>query len=246
MATVIFKFQHPDLPEEDLYFLQNTYYELPETVPMDLTTFILYHDWVHENLEGLIYHWDDIMKNGTSYEGTSFKSYHDEEEKLKLYQDAFESGALQTAMTEKTNSDKIKAFFQDKNNEHNYYYSFLSEVYESSAERFRGAEYYKSRHFLFEHLLDLKHESESTNRDEDESVGMDSKETSDNFANLPSSNESNPFGYTIKDLTFDNFDQEYFLISLYYNKNYDIPLNLIPHKYRNIGFFREAAQKEIN
>ncbi len=53
MATVIFKFQHPDLPEEDLYFLQNTYYELPETVPMDLTTFILYHDWVHENLEGL-------------------------------------------------------------------------------------------------------------------------------------------------------------------------------------------------
>ena len=63
---------------------------------------------------------------------------------------------------------------------------------------------------------------------------------------LSSSNESNLFGYTIKDLTFDNFDQEYFLISLYSNKNYDIPLNLIPHKYRNIGFFREAAQKEIN
>ena len=95
-------------------------------------------------------------------------------------------------------------------------------------------------------MLDLKHESESTNRDEDESVGMDSKETSDNFANLPSSNESNLFGYTIKDLTFDNFDQEYFLISLYSNKNYDIPLNLIPHKFRNIGFFREAVQKEIN
>ena len=95
-------------------------------------------------------------------------------------------------------------------------------------------------------MLDLKHESESTNRDEDESVRMDSKETSDNFANLPSSNESNPFGYTIKDLTFDNFDQEYFLISLYSNKNYDIPLNLIPHKFRNIGFFREAVQKEIN
>lgn len=246
MASVIFKFRHPDMPEEDLYFLQNTYYELPETVPMDLTTFILYHNWEHESLKGLITLWDDIMKNGTSYEGLSFESCHSEEQILKLYQDAFESGALQTAMTEKANSKKINAFFQNKNNDHNQHYSLLSEIYKSSAERFRGAGYYKSRHFLFEHLLELKYESESTNSNEDESDGNDSKETSDNLAKPTSAGVSNPLAYTIKDLTFDNFDQEDFLISLYRNKNYYIPLNLIPHKYRNTGFFREAVQKGLS
>lgn len=78
--------------------------------------------------------------------------------------------------------------------------------------------------------MDLKHESESTNNNEVESDGNDSKETSDNLAKPPSARVSNPLAYTIKDLTFDNFDQEYFLISLYCNKNYYIPLNLIPHK----------------
>ncbi len=42
-GTPVFKFQHPDLPGDDLYFIHNTFFELPQTTPMDLWSFIWYY-----------------------------------------------------------------------------------------------------------------------------------------------------------------------------------------------------------
>jgi hypothetical protein len=35
MPTPIFKFQHPNIIVEDLYFIKRTLFELPKTIPMD-------------------------------------------------------------------------------------------------------------------------------------------------------------------------------------------------------------------
>ena len=35
MATPIFKFQHPNIIGEDLYFTKRTLFELSKTIPMD-------------------------------------------------------------------------------------------------------------------------------------------------------------------------------------------------------------------
>ena len=53
MSTPIFKFQHPDY-KHDLYIIHNTYSELPETVPMDLTTFVIYHIKTGRTFSGLL------------------------------------------------------------------------------------------------------------------------------------------------------------------------------------------------
>ena len=74
MATPVFKFQHPDLPGEDLYFIQNTFFELPQTVPMDLASFIWYHKEINRTLEGFIWCWKNLCEFQTTLNGFDFKS----------------------------------------------------------------------------------------------------------------------------------------------------------------------------
>lgn len=97
MATPVFKFQHPDLPGEDLYFIQNTFFELPETIPMDLASFIWYHYEINRTLEGFIFAWQKLCKNQTTLEGFSFATHFEASEKEQLYQDVLFNNALAMA-----------------------------------------------------------------------------------------------------------------------------------------------------
>jgi hypothetical protein len=97
MATPVFKFQHPELPKEDLYFIQNTYFELPATIPMDLASFIWYHFEINRTLDGFISVWENLCKFQASLAGFNFDSHFDATEKQQLYQDALFNNALAMA-----------------------------------------------------------------------------------------------------------------------------------------------------
>lgn len=80
MATPVFKFHHPNLIGEDLYFIHNTFFELSETIPMDLASFIWYHYEINRTLEGL-----------------SFDTHFEASEKEQLYQDVLFNNTLAMA-----------------------------------------------------------------------------------------------------------------------------------------------------
>ncbi|RAR73825.1 DUF4116 domain-containing protein [Flavobacterium aciduliphilum] len=114
MATPVFKFQHPDLPGEDLYFIHNTFFELPETIPMDLTTFIWYHQQINRTLEGFFAAWDNLNQFQTSLEGHSFEEHFNENEKQQLYDDALFGLSLNEAKHNQKESLKLKEFIDSE------------------------------------------------------------------------------------------------------------------------------------
>lgn len=114
MATPVFKFQHPDLPGEDLYFIHNTYFEVPETIPMDLTTFIWYHLQIDRTLEGFFAAWDNLNQFQASLNGASFDNYFDENHKQQLYEDALFGLSLTEAKLNLESSSKLREFINSK------------------------------------------------------------------------------------------------------------------------------------
>ena len=242
MATPVFKFNHPDLPDEDLYFIHNTDYELPETIPMDLTSFIHYHLMTDRYLKGFLYCWDDLMKTGSTLEDVEFETWFNEEEKSKLYQDASASSALKNAIALKTSSELLKVFIKEKKYEQENIESLYYELTKSMDDFFRIDEYYHSRSYLFEHLQTLIDENQPNYNEETEPDELVfEKDTTDDYDISGDFNDLFKLQYTLDDIDIHNFDQEDLLISLYSNDNTYIPLHLIPHKYRNSGFFRDAC-----
>jgi hypothetical protein len=114
MATPVFKFQHPDLPSEDLYFIHNTFFELPETIPMDLTTFIWYHLETGSALDGFFYCWDNLNKFHTTLNDETFDTYFDENQKQQLYDDALFGLSLRVAQINRRKSINLKYFIDYK------------------------------------------------------------------------------------------------------------------------------------
>lgn len=58
MSQLIGSFCHPDLPQERLYFVHNTFFEMHETIPMDLATFFWFHISQGITLEGTLFAWN--------------------------------------------------------------------------------------------------------------------------------------------------------------------------------------------
>ena len=110
MATPVFKFRHPDLPGEDLYFIHNTFFELPETIPMDLSTFIWYHLKTGRTLEGFFTSWNNLNEFQTSLKDESFDNYFDENQKQQLYDDAIFGQSLKAAQENQKETVQLKEF----------------------------------------------------------------------------------------------------------------------------------------
>jgi hypothetical protein len=175
MATPIFKFQHPDLPNQDLYFIQNTFYELPETIPMDLTSFVIYHILTERTLEGFFCSWDNLNNTGASMNGIDFETWFNEDEKTKLKEDALASNSLQTAIDNKNISVKINSFIEEKRFEKEDFEAFVNENAVLAFKHFKPIEYYQSRHFLYDYIQSLMYNQEENEEEDNESddLGFD-------------------------------------------------------------------------
>ena len=150
MATPVFKFQHPDLPREDLYFIHNTFFELPETIPMDLASFIWYHQETNRTLEGFIYGWDNLKKNQTSLKDKTFATHFQEKEKQQLYQDALFNNALEIAEHNSNLSQQIYEMLNQNASEQ----ELFQLVNEAEDLWFLDVPSYFSRHQLMRYLWD--------------------------------------------------------------------------------------------
>lgn len=148
MATPVFKFQHPDLPEEDLYFIHNTFFELPATVPMDLASLVWYHKETNRVLEGFIYGWKNLCEHQTTLEEFTFESHFNEIEKHQLYQDALFANALEVAIHHRNYSNILKTMLNENRSEQE-----LFEVINTFGElKVEDPWFYLSRHQLMSYL----------------------------------------------------------------------------------------------
>jgi hypothetical protein len=154
MATPVFKFQHPDLTDEDLYFIHNTFFELPETIPMDLTTFIVYHIKTGRTLSGLLICWENLKKSGASLYESTFDEFYTDDEKIRLFDLAKNSGAIKSAKENEFLSEKIKSFIDNKLYETQSFLDFIEETAKIPINNFRSLDYYKLKHDSFIDKLD--------------------------------------------------------------------------------------------
>ena len=144
MATPVFKFQHPDY-RHDLYIIHNTYAELLETIPMDLTTFVIYHIKTGRTFSGLLMCWEDLKETGSSLNDRTFDEFYTNDEKVMLYDLAIDSGAILCAVENELISDKIKSFIDDKLYESQSFLNFIEEIASLAIDNFRSVDYYKFR-----------------------------------------------------------------------------------------------------
>jgi hypothetical protein len=201
MATPVFKFNHPDLPNEDLYFIQNTFFELPQTIPMDLTTFIYYHLSIGRTLEGFFDCWEDLQVSGSTLQEVFFEEWFDDAEKKRIYEDAQYSAAIDLANINSESSRILKAFIQQKRFENESIADFIRLHDSISMRHFRDLDYYDSWHYIQEYFWENEMISEELGNYDD-----------------------------------PGYNNEESLIALY--KTHQFPLQLIPHKFRKVDFFK--------
>lgn len=162
MATPVFKFQHPDLPGEDVYFIYNTFYVEAATIPMDLTTFLKYHFAIGRTIEGFLLCWKAIQDTGASLSGQTFESFFNADQKESLYETASCSYALDTASKI---SSVSKELFEVINGNPVHINPFeLEERLDSLTLYYllRPLEYYESRAALMDFLYEINESNEGT------------------------------------------------------------------------------------
>ncbi len=157
MATPVFKFNHPK-SKEDFYFLHDTYYELPKTIPMCLATFVYYHLKINRTLSGFVMSFEDINKTGASLIDTSFDEFYNEKEIDFLYNQIEDTGALENAEILSKDSTKIRAFFTSDNESNISVEDFINENMIDTIFEFRGVNYYNSLSNLYSEVSKINEE----------------------------------------------------------------------------------------
>ncbi|WP_335976108.1 hypothetical protein [Gaetbulibacter jejuensis] len=204
MATPVFKFQHPDLPGENLYFIYNTFYDEPSTIPMDLITFLKFHFATGRTIEGFLLCWKDIQATGTSLSVQTFESFFNTDQKESLYETASCSYALDTASKISNVSKELFEVINENPLQINPFE--LEERLDGLTMHYllRPLEYYESRAALMDFLYEIN----------------DSNEGTDWLSVLLENEEA------------------------YLRQLDNIPLHLVPHKYRNNGYFYEQCLQQ--
>jgi hypothetical protein len=138
MATPVFKFNYPN-HREDLYFIFNTVTGFPETIPMDLLTFIKYHREIDRHLDGFIALFNEIQQAGTSLEDSTFEDYFKNKWLNYLFQNVVYSDCLDVAYKNEDSSLYLKKGLL--NNPHFDIYSFIEKL-DMNDVKMRTLDYY--------------------------------------------------------------------------------------------------------
>ena len=207
MATPVSYFTHPDFPEDGFFFIQNTFFELPETIPMDLTSFIHYHFVSHRTLSGFIQTWDDIINTGTSLSELTFDEYYSENEKEGLFKDIIHTNGNVRAKKNRGISRKLSNVLNDDELGLEQKMNMIRELFSNhlveqtfyDKSLFYPEEFYYSHHYLMN------------------------------------------FFWEEQGILIDLQDEGNALAMVYLNSF--LPLEFIPHKFRNSLFFKQEYVK---
>ena len=154
MAHPINSFIHQDLPDERLYFVHNTFFEIQETIPMDLATLFWYLTCQNYSLEGILVAWDDIETSGSSMRNMSFDDIINEDQRILLNEDIIFSGTLNYARKNKSSSHSIREFLNHKSDDIHLEEVKIKSLIKQLPISHRSLEYYYSRHHLYSLLWD--------------------------------------------------------------------------------------------
>jgi hypothetical protein len=113
MAKTLYSFIHPSDGNRYFYII-NTFYELPEIVPLDLSTFIWYWTRTHNNINPIPQIYDDLKNYGTSLPDYSFNELQ-EKEKQMVYNLVFQAGTNYLAIRNSELNSKIDDYLQNPN-----------------------------------------------------------------------------------------------------------------------------------
>ena len=127
MAHPVLKIKHPQYTH-DFYLIWDTCFELPETIPMDLTNFIDFFFNLFEEkfgeigpdaiymLSTLIKVWDNIKRKGISFDFTTIGQYLSDSEYKYLVNQIEISGGLERAEKNLNSSRIFHEWLQSHNN----------------------------------------------------------------------------------------------------------------------------------
>lgn len=165
MAKTIYKIIHPDHPIHNFYFIQSTFFELPYSIPMDLTTFLFYlHAYEENYLPAFIDSWDKIEVLGTSALTSDNLTCDDllsQDEKQGLYDEIEFLNLVTIANKNKENSQYLRDCLNTQNNSAEDVIGELGAIAQDLIpENFNfdisnvvfPADYYKSKDFLMSYI----------------------------------------------------------------------------------------------
>ena len=166
MAKVIYKFIHPNHPIYNFYFVQSTFFELPYSIPMDLTTFLLYlHTYEETYLPAFINSWDKIEVLGTSALTSDNLTCDDllsQDEKQGLYDEIELLNLVLIANKNKERSLYLRNYLNTQNNSVEDVIGEIRAIAQELTAEYTlqngesnvlfPADYYKSKHFLMSYI----------------------------------------------------------------------------------------------
>ncbi len=143
MATPVFKFIEP-LSEQEYYFIYDTFYELPKTIPMCLSTFLYYHMESKRTLEGFLASFESIEMNGSSLFDATFEDFFNKEEKSFYLNQLSECYALGELLKLSKESLLVKEYLLNKNVSSKSLAEFIKNNLTETMKEFRPVNYYDS------------------------------------------------------------------------------------------------------
>ncbi len=120
MATPVYSFLYP-ATDTRFFVIHNSYFELPETMPMDLTTFVLYHIESGRSFEGLFFCYSDIVNNGCSLFNTTYEEFTSEFVRKYHLDTINDFNLLEVAVRNKTHSDRLNSILINKDSIQSFY-----------------------------------------------------------------------------------------------------------------------------
>ena len=158
MARIIYSFEHPK-DKRRYFYLQNTFYETLETIPMDLANFMWYYQSNKNNLKGFEDVYLRLKEKGSYLLNDSFYS-KSEEEKDMLFALVIHSGANEMAKINKSISDKLDEYLSN-NHDDDIILGTSTILRKSKFIAFRPLDFYLSWHNIWYYFYshELKHDN---------------------------------------------------------------------------------------
>lgn len=221
MATPDYCFVYPNSTHR-FFVIYNTYYDLPETIPMDLATFLAYHFKTGRDLSGLYFCYEDLIRWGCSMFETSLEQFVSPEELAYQYFQIEQCDLLTIADTNKVASQLIhKELITGSPSPHR-----LRDIIKEHQVVIRPVNYYYSMNYT----IDWEFTHEQVGPFQADKL----RAIKDQYSRYAMENAGN----------VSSFIEHPFEVYLFFIEHKGMPLHLVPHIFRFNPLYRERCNEE--
>lgn len=220
MATPDYCFVYPNSSHR-FFVIYNTYYDLPETIPMDLATFLAYHFNTGRDLSGLFFCYEDLIRSGCSMFETTLEQFVSIEELAFQYLQIKHCDLLTIAETNKVASQLIhQELLTGKPSPHR-----LQDIIKQNQVVIRPVNYYYSMNYT----IDWEFTHEQVGPFQEDKLNA----IKDQYSRYAMENAGN----------VSSFIEHPFEVYLFFIEHKGMPLHLVPHIFRFNPLYRERCNE---